>query len=75
MFYNKTSPSRGFIAYSDYGVQSHLIMNSYGVVFSVNPYIKDGKVVIFGRKDEAIKAPSFYDEITEVIFVAKAELY
>lgn len=79
MFYTKESPNRTFIVYSSYGLQSHIIMNEYGVVYSVCPYVDNNKrAVLFSTSEEAteyMRSQKFFDHIAQVKFVAAVEVY
>lgn len=77
-FFDKDSPSKGFVVYSYYGLQSHIIMNSHGVVYSINPYNHEGKVIIFPTREQAneyLAFQTFYTNSAEIKFLAKVEIY
>lgn len=77
-FFYQDSPSKGFVVYSDYGLQSHIIMNSHGVVYSINPYNHEGKVITFPTREQAneyLASQTFYTNAAEIKFLAKVEIY
>lgn len=64
-----TSPKKTnkFITYSKYGLQSHAIINSYGVPYTVNT-----KAIVYNSETEAVKAmDKFYDHVTEIQTILK----
>lgn len=75
MFFDKQQKSTGkFIVYSNYGLQSHIVMNNYGVVFSCNPLTVLGCAKVFYDKNDAeLAKDNFYDKVAEVQFIAKWE--
>lgn len=76
-FYSKDSKSLGWIVYSRYGMQSHVIMNTGGVVFTINPKTDEAKkAVTYETRFEADMARTpFYDQISEVVLIAIPEKY
>jgi hypothetical protein len=71
MFIPKEEKStNAWIAFSRYGLQSHIITNSYGVSFSCNPECNEmDNIIIYPSKEEAIaKKGSFYNEVTNIQF-------
>jgi len=68
MFINKTPKKTGkYIIYSRWGVQSNLVTNHLGVLFTCNPYLDgDSKAVIYNSLEQAKEALTnndFYDNI------------
>ena len=78
MFYSKeTETHDAFIIYSSYGLQSHVVMNDYGVVFSCNPKLNDDAektAKVFVTKEEAkASLDKWYDQIAKVKIITKWE--
>lgn len=76
MYYEKqTKATNKFIVYSSYGLQSHIIMNNNGVMFSCNPKHDDSySAIVYNSVDEALVAKDkFYDKVAEVQLITKYE--
>lgn len=68
-----TSPKKTnkFITYSQYGFQSHVIINSYGVPYTVNT-----KGTVYDSEIEAIAAKdNFFSQITEIQDILKIDSF
>lgn len=73
--YDESSKPVGYIVYSVYGLQSHVVMNDYGVVFSCNPIIdNNGMARVYQNKEEAEMAKSsFHNRISKVVLITQFE--
>lgn len=71
MFLHTTAKTTGvFIVYSSYGLQSHAIVNNYGVPFTCNT--KGDTMDEESAKLIASQDP-FYTQYTEIQWIAKLE--
>jgi hypothetical protein len=77
IFYSKESKVIGYVVYSPYGLQSHIVMNQYGVVFAVNPILNEkGEAKVFKEPGDANDAQTtIYSNSTPIVFTAKVEKY
>jgi len=64
----ETKSTGVFIVYSRYGVQSHVIVNNYGVPFTCNT---DGKTMDENTAKELISKDAFYTHYTEIQWIAE----
>lgn len=78
MFIDKSSKfndSPSFIVYSRWGLQTHIIMNEYGVCYTLNTLTENGKAKVFKTKEEAhAHTDDFFNSVARAKFIAAYEV-
>ena len=65
-----------WIVYSIYGLQSHIVINSLGIIFTCNVLITHEKLIdsVYNSKEDAMEVTNdFYNRIAEIKFLGELE--